>query len=251
MLNPETTDTFESVAHYMPRTVEAPADPLVAMIERVVMSPDMPIERLQQVLALKEQIDAKAAERAFTEAFSRACAEFPDVPMTGRGHNQLKYATMRDIVVTTRPVLARHGMALSFDTTTGDKSVTVTALLSHMAGHTRTVKIVLPADGSGSKNPVQAFGSSQTYGQRYTAQAILGLSLGEDTEDDGKSSGMKGTITEEQEGILRDLLTGTASDEAKFLRHFGVESLETFPAAKYGAADGMLRRKLKEKGAQQ
>lgn len=80
-------------------------------------------------------------------------------------------------------------MALTFDTRVEGQNVIVTAILMHRSGHRQSTSIELPRDTSGSKNNVQAVGSSQTYGQRYAAQAILGLSLGDDTEDDGAASG--------------------------------------------------------------
>ena len=163
--------------------------PMVAMIERIAMDPSIPIDRLEKMLAMKESMDDKAAARAFAAAFAAASSEFPNIPMNGEGNNKKPYATLKDIISHTRPVLSKHGLALSFLIDTTAKNVIVTAELQHVAGHSKKTSIDLPNDTSGSKNAVQAVGSSQTYGQRYTAQAILGLSLGEDTEDDGKASG--------------------------------------------------------------
>lgn len=168
--------------------VYQPADAMISMIERVAMNPDIPIDRLESMLALKERHEAQDAKAQFASAFARASSSFPTIPLNGKGHNGKPYATLKDITSLTRPVLSEHGLALTFAIETGDKII-VTAKLMHKAGHTESTSIALPADSSGSKNAVQAVGSSQTYGQRYTAQAILGLSLGEDTEDDGRSSG--------------------------------------------------------------
>ena len=46
----------------------------------------------------------------------------------------------------------------------------------------------LPADTSGSKNVVQAIGSSVSYGKRYTMQALLNITSGGE-DDDGHSGG--------------------------------------------------------------
>lgn len=158
------------------------------MIERVAMDPGSDLEKLERMIELKERHDASNAKALFAEAFSRASSAFPTIPLRGTGHNNKKYATLEDITKLTRPVLSENGLALTFAIKV-EQDVIVTAKLMHKAGHCEETSIALPRENSGSKNAVQAVGSSQTYGQRYTAQAILGLSLGNDTEDDGRSTG--------------------------------------------------------------
>ncbi|WP_340146807.1 ERF family protein [Halomonas sp. PA16-9] len=46
--------------------------------------------------------------------------------------------------------------------------------------------MLLPADISGNKNAVQAFGSSTSYGKRYVLSALLNITRGQD--DNGKPS---------------------------------------------------------------
>lgn len=165
-----------------------PADPMVSMIERVAMDPNSDLTKLERMIELKERHDASNAKAMFAEAFARASAAFPTIPLNGTGHNGKPYATLEDITKLTRPVLSEHGLAMTFAIEVGDQ-VTVTAKLMHKAGHSEQTSIALPRDTSGSKNAVQAVGSTQKYGQRYTAQAILGLSLGQDDEDDGRGAG--------------------------------------------------------------
>ncbi len=167
-----------------------PADPMVSMIERVAMDPQADLSKLERMLEMKEKLDAQNAKATFDAAFSKASAEFPDIPLNGENkHQKTKYALLKDILSGVRPVLSKHGLALSFSTSVDPDFVTVTAELSHEGGHSKRNSIPLPRDTGAGRNAVQAVGSSQTYGQRYTAQAILGLSLGDDTEDDGRSTG--------------------------------------------------------------
>ncbi len=167
-----------------------PADPMVSMIERVAMDPNSDLAKLERMLELKEKHDAQNAKAAFDAAFAKASASFPEIPLNGENkHQKTRYALLKDIIKLTRPVLAEHGLALSFSTETTEKEVIVTAELSHENGHTKRNSLPLPRDAGAGRNAVQAIGSTQTYGQRYTAQAILGLSLGEDVEDDGAASG--------------------------------------------------------------
>lgn len=165
-----------------------PADPMVSMIERVAMDPNADISKLEKMLEMKERHEASTAKASFAEAFARASASFPTIPLNGKGHNGKPYATLEDITKLTRPVLSEHGLVMTFAIKV-ENEVVVTAKLMHKAGHSEETSIALPRDTSGSKNAVQAVGSTQKYGQRYTAQAILGLSLGEDDEDDGRGAG--------------------------------------------------------------
>lgn len=224
-----------------------PADPMVSMIERVAMDPNADLAKLERMLELKERHEAQQAKALFAEAFAKASASFPTIPLKGVGHNNKPYATLKDITRLTRPVLAEYGLALTFSIEVGEQ-VIVTAELMHEAGHSKTTSIALPRETSGSKNAVQAVGSSQTYGQRYTAQAILGLSLGDDTEDDGAGNSGPQTISEEQFRELRELIEATGTDESKFKRAFGATdpeatNLAEFPAAKFADAKKMLEAK--------
>lgn len=197
-------------------------DALVSMIERIAMTPELPIERLEKMLDMKERLDAKSAEQEFNAAFARAADAFPSIPLKGVGHNNKPYALLKDIIACTRPALAANGLALTFSTNTSKDVVVVTAKLIHRSGHSQSTEIELPRDKTGSKNDVQAIGSSQTYGQRYAAQAILGLSLGDDMDDDGQGAGRGGPNMEMgkalndawRAGIL-DSLPENASDEQK------------------------------------
>lgn len=224
---------------------QLPADPMVSMIERIAMDPNSDLAKLEKMLEMKERHDAQQAKKAFDAAFSKASANFPEIPLNGLNeHTKKPYALLRDIIGKTRPVLSGYGLALSFSTEVTEREVIVTAHLSHQDGHTKSNSIPLPRDTGAGRNAVQAVGSSQTYGQRYTAQAILGLSLGEDTEDDGQSAGSG--ITAEQFVTLRDLVETSGADQDKFLLAYKADSLEQFPAKMFEAACAQLRRKMEQ-----
>ena len=226
---------------------QAIIDPMVSMIERIATDPSADLGKLERMLDMKERMDAQNAKSAFDAAFSKASAQFPDIPLRGENkHQKTRYALLKDILSCVRPVLSEHGFALSFSTEVTEQSVIVTAELSHEGGHSKRNSLPLPRDTGAGRNAVQAVGSSQTYGQRYTAQAILGLSLGEDAEDDGHGAGSAtATVSAEQYVILRDLIEETGADEGKFFLAFGVKSndLHDFPAAMFGKAKAQLERK--------
>jgi len=54
------------------------------------------------------------------------------------------------------------------------------------------------------------------------------------------------TVDEEQAATIRDMIEATGSDTAKFCAAFGVETVDTLPAAKYDKAMAALNRKAKQ-----
>src|SRR5262245_17793452 len=115
-------------------------------------------------------------------------AELPPIPRRGKAHNY-DYARWEDINEAIKPVLTKHNWGLHFETINeSDIGIEIKAILTHITGHIRTNSKKLPLDKSGVKSIVQAFGSTQSYAQRYAAIPLLNIvSYGED--DDGVAAG--------------------------------------------------------------
>jgi hypothetical protein len=224
--------------------IDAPANAMISMIERVAMDPNVDGAKLDLLLQNLERQISRQAKAEYSSAKIAALTEMPPIPKSGRGHNKKPYATLKDIVDTTRPVLARHSLSLGWNAGMDGNRIIVTAKLTHANGYEEeTDGMPLPFDTGGSKNEVQSVGSSQTYGQRYTAQALLGLSLGDDVEDDGNQGGARETVSVEQYIKLRDTIAEIGANEAAFLKYYRAASLETFPADKLDAAMAQLEAK--------
>ncbi len=155
---------------------------VMLMIERVVLNPDADMAKLEKMLDLQERILNRNASQAFTADLAAMQAELPLVGKAGEGHNKAKYAKLEDINEAIRPTLQKYGFAVTFRTTQTEKNLTVTAILSHRQGHRETTDLMLPLDASGSKNAVQAIGSTISYGKRYALCALLNISTGDDTD---------------------------------------------------------------------
>jgi hypothetical protein len=226
-----------------------PVDPMVSMIERVAMDPNLPVERLTALMDMRERQMNKEAEQVFNQAFAAAMAEMPDVPKSGLNkHSCQKYSTLDDLIRTTRPVLARHGLSLNWQTSANGNEYSVTAIVRHSMGHSIQTTLTGARDSGKQMNALQGGGSTETYLKRYTGFSILGLSSGDEVEDDGRSSGGDQTVTAEQFTILRDLIEATGTDEAKFHRAHGhkhpeIADLHEFPARLFEAAKAQLERK--------
>lgn len=190
------------------------ADPMISMIERIIASPELPIERLNAVMDLRERQMNKEAEQDFNRAFAAAMAEMPNVPRTGRNkHLNRDYSTLDDLIKITRPVLAKHGLSLNWQTGTEADQIWVRAIVRHSGGHQISTEERGSRDKSGSMNVLQGGGSTQTYLKRYTGFAILGMASGDEQDDDGAASEAPRVTDAEIETIIENI-KGKASAEA-------------------------------------
>jgi hypothetical protein len=229
------------------RQEAAPADgdAMMAMIERVVASPDANMENVQKLFDLYERDQANKAKQAYTTALAEMQPEMPVIDERGKGHGSIKYALWEDINEAIKPVLSGHGFALSFRVGEGTETVLVTAVLSHAQGHSEETTITLPFDHSGSKNAVQAVGSSVSYGKRYTALALLNISVGGE-DDDGQRGGAN-PISQTQADELIALADEVGADKPAFCKYMGVKSVADIPSGKYDRAKQALEAKRAKK----
>lgn len=217
---------------------------MVSMFERMASDPNVDVDKLERLMQMRERAIERQAKADFDAAMADLQPELPTIGERGNAAGRYTYALWEDINTAIKPVLQKHGFALTFRTDFKD-GITVTGVLSHRAGHREETSITLPSDSSGSKNAVQAVASSVSYGKRYTAGALLNLtSHGED--DDAYRAAVE-TITEEQEIQINDMLEATGSDKVKFLKWLKVDSVGAIPAKSFDSVMATLRAKESKK----
>lgn len=178
--------------HESAPVVQAESATILQVIQRAAADPSCDIEKMERLMAMHERMKASQAQQQYTDALAAMQQELPSITERGgikdrNGRVQSTYALWEDINECLKPILAKHGFALTFRTPRNDKGVEVEGVLSHRAGHSERTSILLPADVSGNKNAVQAVASSVSYGKRYTSGALLNYTThGED--DDAFSS---------------------------------------------------------------
>jgi len=243
---------FEGTAVAGAEAHALPADPMVHLIERVVMDADLPMERVSAMFDLRERQMEKANEQAFNAAFAAAMAEMPVVPRSGLNkHSGQAYSTLNDLINTSRPVLSKHGLSLNWSKKTlGDGQIEVTAHVRHTLGHQITTSDQGARDSGKAMNPLQGGGSTETYLKRYTGFSILGLSSGDEIDDDGQAVD-GGTITADQFIVLKEMLEKADANEERFLAHFKIKNLYDLPERRFGEADRLLSQQARAKSKAQ
>lgn len=221
----------------------AGADPMVQMIERVAMNPDLPIERMTALMDMRERQLDKEAEQAFNQAFAQAMAKMPDVPRSGENkHLKTKYSTLDDLIRTARPALSEFGLSLNWQTTNEEGGIHVRAIVRHALGHSISTALSGPRDSGKQMNALQGAGSTETYLKRYTGFGLLGLSSGDEVDNDGQSSGQTlKLISQDQWHELREMLEQTNITEEIVCTAEKIEVLAELPANRFDA----VRKNLK------
>ena len=225
-------------------TVNSPAEMI-----RMAVTGGADLEKLAKLLELQERWDANEAKKAYHKAMASFKANPPKILKDksvnfGAGKASYRHASLENVCEEINKALSVYGLSASWRVQQNG-SINVTTKITHELGHSEETTLSAPADKSGSKNDIQAIGSTITYLERYGLLAITGLATG-DQDDDAKDVETK-FITEQQVSTLTDYLAATNANQEKFLVWLGVESLEKIPVTLYQKAHNALKAKEAKK----
>ncbi len=235
---------------------QLPAVSPMAMIERAIAS-GATVEMIDKLMTLQERHEANLGRRAFDEAIAKAKAEIPPIFKnrsvgyeTSGKKVGYQFEDLGEIARTVDPILSRYGLSYRFRTKQEGAAVIVTCVLSHQAGFFEETTLQGQADNSGSKNAIQAVGSTVTYLQRYTLKAALGLAATTDTDGAKPASGADQNITEEQYRNLIDMIDAAGVPEQVILDAAKISALHFMPQRALPSILKRLDATIKSRGAQ-
>jgi hypothetical protein len=246
--------------------VQHEAKSLLAVIADAAANPNCNPENMRALLDMQKEIVAEQRRCDFEDAFVALQAAMPRITAdrkitikakdskgerTGKVLQATPYVTFQAMMKVVQPLLTKHGFGLSFRTEPmADGRILVTGILSRK-GHERTSSFPLPAEVSGSKNNIQGWGSSQSYGKRYCTIALLNI-VSEAVEDadtdghDGDFQRAKGgnlaevtedaKITKEQRDKIVEQLMDADIGLGKFCQRYGIAQVQELPANLFMAA---------------
>lgn len=186
------------------------------------------IEKMKQLMELQERWEANEARKAFVAALSAFKANPPEIlknkhvkiPHKDRGgFTEYDHATLDHVSAEIGKALSVHGLSHRWNVEQLDGGmIRVTCVLTHALGHAERVSMQASADQSGSKNNIQALGSTVTYLQRYTLLAATGTAV-KGQDNDGAVGGESNLA----EGAVADHLAAIdgAATEADLKKCFG------------------------------
>lgn len=232
-------------------TAVAIADPgpasMLAVIANAAANPAVDVAKMKELLEMQRSIERGHQEREFNEALLAAQDEMPPVTKDKKG-DRYRYASLEKVSKEIDNIARKYGFSQSFGTADSPLAghYRVVCDLSHRGGVTRRYFLDLQADVGGSqgkanKNPVQAVGSTVSYGRRYIKVMMFDVVIvGEDT--DARRSSRHDAIEVGDEDVteiasaedlekVRKAIEFCGVPLAKVLAVYRIERLEDMPAA--------------------
>lgn len=222
--------------------------PLIAQAVRDGAPMDM-IRELRQMMKEEAQ---EQAEAEFNKAMRAAQEEMgPVAANQNNTQTRSKYADYYALDKALRPIYTRHGFSVSFNQgdDAPDGHIKVVAYVSHEAGHTRTYRADMPADGKGAKGgdvmtKTHAAGAAMSYGMRYLLKMIFNVAVGEDDRDGNAPSEPVEKITPEQRDQIIALISEARTTTENWCRVAKVEAVPDLPAKDFERAVNGLRQRI-------
>jgi hypothetical protein len=169
----------------VPAPAVSPAAPSTpAELLRIAVSQGADLAKVSQLMDLQERWERGEAKKAYVVAMNAFKANPPEIikneiaTFVNKNGDivEWEYSTLDCIHDAVLAELSRHGMSHRWiveQPAVG--TVRVTCVLTHKLGHSEQTTLEGPVDNSGSKNAIQAIGSSAKYLERYTLMAATGL----------------------------------------------------------------------------
>jgi len=195
-----------------------------AKLLEIAVSNGADVANLEKLMGLQERWEANEARKAYVKAMTEFKADPPLINKDKTvSYKDVKYnhASLANVTETINKALSGHGLSAAWNTKQNNGDITVSCVITHIAGHSESTSLTAKSDTSGSKNAIQAIGSTVSYLERYTILALTGLSTHE-MDDDARSASDRIGFEEIEELIA--LLAETESDENKFLEYLKVDA---------------------------
>jgi hypothetical protein len=218
--------------------------PAAADYVRLAIERNLPPEIFAKLLDNAERVDAIRARKDFEAALTAAKAEMPQILKNREvsfGNTNYKHEDFAGLAGQVDPVISKHGLSYRFRTNSDKDGITVTCIVSGH-GHHEENSLWAPHDKSGNKNAIQAIGSAQTYLQRYTLKAALGLAASADTDARVIEAERvpDETITLAQFKELETLCAQKKRTVKALATAMGVQTIAELPASRLSEAKGII-----------
>lgn len=250
------------------QAVAAPAtyDNLMQVLVHAASSKDVDAAKIRSLWEIHKEVEAERARLTFIRAFHEMSKRLPIINKdgrieirekdsaggrTGRLQQATPFATFDAIDDAISPLLHEHGFSIWFSTDAGpDGRLLVKGHLDHIDGHTRETVFPLPAETSGSKNNVQGYGSSMSYGKRYAVIALLKIRSKAkiDQDDDAKAAGVGERLSDKQLKTLQAALAARSVEDERVFRFLDkskglvIDSLADVPASYFDEILSLIKQ---------
>lgn len=235
-------------------TTYTPPDPM-AMLAKMVENGVDP-DRLGKMLDFVERLHARQAQERFATALAAFQAECPAVfkhrqaGKEGTKFGTYQFASYDDVMEAAGPVLARHQIAVSFDTahTEGEQGMPTLRVVVRLrvGSHFEDRTFTTPVPTEMGVTNTQKFGAALKYAMRYALCAALNIVT---TDQDTDAANVYATLSGDQIEQLNDLIEKKQANLKRFLAWAAektkkkIEDLGDLPQSVFAEAMSMLKQK--------
>jgi hypothetical protein len=228
---------------------------LSEMIFALARDPDVVVEKVQAILAMKRDLEAHEAKVKFGNAMRQAQKEMPRVVRLRKNKDTgSTFAALEDIDPIIRPIYEKYGFTLTWNSqSTTTDLVRVTCKCMHEGGHTENYELEGPRDTTGpkgtqNKTGIQGTVSTASYLRRNLECFIWNVvTRGQDRDGNAAPA----TLTDDQWRLLKATVEKCELSPAaleKMLSIVNVNTLAEVRENNYGIFMNMLKAKLDQKG---
>lgn len=171
------------------------------------------LERLVDLAKEVVALQAKSAHASAMVAFHRDCptilkTEEADYQSRG-GRVRYTYAPLNGIMDKVRPVLAKHGLAVSWRTPRSepDKVIRVCRIVHEFGHYEESGEVMIPIGGQDDRSaaaPAQRVGIAITYAERYSLKDVLGLAPEDDDDAQSQHNGKDETSHDDASVVISE-----------------------------------------------
>lgn len=220
--------------------VSAETSQIMSVIAHAARDTNIDVDKMLKLFEIRDRELARSAKAAFANAMAEFKMSPPKIvkdkhvsfPAGGKT-TEYDHATLGHVCDQIIAGLANVGISHRWDLAQIDGGqIRVTCVLTHRDGHSEGTALQSSRDDSGSKNNIQAVGSTVTYLQRYTLLAATGLAAGM-PDDDGKGGHEITRITDSQVADLNALIQEVGANKLSLLAYLKLETLSGIAADNY------------------
>ena len=218
-------------------------DHLLTALVAAASNKDVDAAKVRALWEIHREVEAEKARLLFFKQFHDLQGVLPIInkdglieirekvagERTGKVQQSTPFATFDAIDDAVAPLLQARGFSIWFSTDAGpDGKLLVIGHLDHIGGHTRTTTFPLPAETSGSKNNVQGYGSTLSFGKRYAMIALLKIRTKAkvDRDDDGVAAGLGDRLNTKQLKAIKEAMKFKNVGEERVIAYCKKQGLE-------------------------
>jgi hypothetical protein len=180
------------------------------------------VDTLATLLELQERWQANQARHAYNAAMAKFKQRPPKIIKNKHvmiDNTEYDHATLDHVTEAITETLSAVGISHKWKMCQS-LEISVTCVLTHEMGHSEETTLTASPDTSGSKNSIQAIGSTVTYLQRYTLLAAVGLAAA-NMDNDGRAADEEQKPRRQEERVAECLSwIKEAPDLITFQRNF-------------------------------